>query len=127
VIGAVSPTGSHAPQVWGKHNDRQKEEDAGNFEPQNAADPAKGAQKAAHAAGDSSLPGLARGLPDSFSSMLLGVACGRLGLERLRGGGLRGSRQPLARHLAGNAQSRTENAAYSLRSHTIYDGSSDAG
>jgi hypothetical protein len=44
-----------------------------------------------------------------------------------RGSGFCRSRKSLASHLAGNAQSRTKNAANKLSSHTVYDGSSDAG
>jgi len=52
VIGAVVPTGAHTPQVWSEGGDGQQEECSGDFKPEDAADAAKGTQKAPHAAGD---------------------------------------------------------------------------
>ena len=52
---AVSVAGSGSPEGWSKDDYGQEKEDAGDFEPQDAAYAAKGAQKAAHAACDALL------------------------------------------------------------------------
>jgi hypothetical protein len=123
VIGTVGPTGPHAPKVWGKDDYRQQKEDSGYLEPDNAAHAAEGAQKAAHAARNAAA-GLPDRLPGSPASNV--GSCDRLCLRRA-GCGLCAARQVLACNAARNAQSNAQGAAYSLRSHSVYDGSSDAG
>ncbi len=134
VIGAVSPTGSHAPEIGGKHNYGQEKEYARNFKPQHAAHPPEWTQKAADAARDASA-----GLGSGSCSRLYPIdgARNRLGLKRglgLRprlgvfgGSGLSCGCQPFAGHLPGDAQSGAEDAANDLWSHSVYDGSSDPG
>jgi hypothetical protein len=126
VVGAVGPTGSHAPKIRSKDNYRQKEKDARDFEPDNAANAPEGAQKAADATGHPSA-GLAAGLPgrpgpNCRVRKRLGM---RLGL--LCGCGFCRGRHALASHAARNTQSRAKDAADCLWSHSIYDGSSEVG
>ena len=52
MIGPLRPTCPHAPQIRAKDDYRQKEEDAGNFEPDDAANAPKGTKKTAHATGN---------------------------------------------------------------------------
>jgi hypothetical protein len=126
MLGAMSPTGPHAPEVWSKDDYRQKEKNAHDLEPDDAANAPEGAQKATDATRHASA-GLDGGLPGGLHPNCcvrkrLGL---RLGL--LRGGGLCRGRQALASHAAGNAQSCAKDAADCLWSHSIYDGSSDVG
>ena len=51
MVGAVRPTGSHAPQVGSKGNHGKQKEGTRDFKPQYAAYPAKRAKKAPHAFG----------------------------------------------------------------------------
>jgi len=53
MVGAVGPTGSCAPERGDEDHYRQEEEDPRHLQPQNAADPPEGAQKAAYATNDS--------------------------------------------------------------------------
>ena len=127
MVWSLRPTGPHAPEIWRENDHRQKEEDAGDFKPQDAAYALEGAQKAANA--PSYTP---TGLND-FSSRLrrhLDPGCrirNRLGLGLRCRGRLHGSFEALARHLAGDAKPGAEDAANGLWSHSVYDGSSDAG
>jgi len=130
MIGPVRPTCPHTPQIRAKDDYRQKEENAGNFEPDDAADAPEGTEKTAYAA-DNASTCLSGGPPCGFDSIRcvsngLGLSRGLIG-SLPRGSGFCGSRKPFARHFAGNAQSRTKNTANKLSSHTVYDGSSDAG
>jgi hypothetical protein len=126
VVGAVRPTGSHAPEVWSKDNHRQKEKDARDFEPDNAANAPEGAQKATDATRHASA-GLDGGLPGGLDPNCRVRKRLGLMLGLLRGCGLCRGRQALASHAAGNTQSRAKDAADCLWSHSIYDGSSDVG
>jgi len=54
MIGAMRPTRPHPPQIRAKDDYRQKEEDAGNLEPNNAANTPEGAKETSHAAGNAS-------------------------------------------------------------------------
>lgn len=126
MVGAMSPTGPQAPEIRSKDDYRQKEENTCDFKPNFAANAPEGAQKAtdttrhASAGLDGGLPGGPR--PNRSVGKRLGLRLGRL-----RDGGLCRGRQALASHAAGNAQSRTQDAANCLWSHSIYDGSSDVG
>ncbi len=134
VVGPVSPTGPHTPKGWTKYDYGQKEEYTGNFKPQNAADAAKGAQKTSHASRDTSA-GPHRVLLDRPSGRLclIDSARYRLGgglsprLDLLPGRGVGRACQPLAGYAPRNPQSGTQHASNDLWSHTVYDGSSDAG
>ena len=130
MIGALRPTSPHPPQIRAKDDYRQKEEDAGHLEPNDAANAPEGAKKTAHAAGNSSA-GPSSNLSGSFDA----IRCVRKGL-RLRRGFIRGlarrggfcrGGKPLASHLPHDAQSRAKDPANKLSSHTVYDGSSDVG
>ena len=130
MIGPVRPTGPHSPQIRAKDDYRQKEEHAGNFEPNDAANPTEGAEETANATGNATA-GPDSGLSGSLDAIRcvcngLGLSLGLISSLPRRGGFCR-SRQALPRHLAGNPQSRAKNAANKLSSHTVYDGSSDAG
>lgn len=129
MIGAMRPTRPHAPQIRAKDDHRQEEEDAGNLEPDNAAHAPEGTEKAAHATGNASA-GLSSGLPCGLYAIRcicngLRVWLG-LGGSLPHGSGFDRSRQPLASHLAGDAQSCAKDTANKLSSHTVYDGSSEA-
>jgi len=133
VIGTGSPTGSHAPQVWCKDDDRQKEKDAGHFKPDNSAHAPEGTQKPAHAARHSAR--VNRRPPRRLSGPLAPNCrvSSRLGIGRdsnlgwLRGSGLRRGRQVLTGDASGDAQACAKHAANLLWFHSVYDGSSDAG
>jgi hypothetical protein len=133
MIGPMSPTGPHAPEIWRKNDDRQKEKDTGNFKPQNSPHAPERTKKAPHSARDASA--CLGGIPGRLGNRLASNCrvCSRLRLgpdllrDRGRGDGLHGGRKPLACHLAGDAQSRAKDAANHLCSHSVYDGSSDAG
>lgn len=110
MVGTVRPTCSHAPKIRGKGNHRQKKECPRHLKPQNPAYPAEWAKKAPHAARDisRSLVGRLVGIPHRSLHLRAGRADGsdaRLGLGGLR---RRIAHQPLARHFAGNAQSRAQ-------------------
>lgn len=126
MVGAVGPAGPHAPKVWRKDDHRQKEEDARDFEPQDAAHAPEGAQKAAYATRHASA-GLGVGTFRRLSCRLDPRCRARIRLGLLRGGGLCRGRQALASYAAGNTQSCAKDAADCLWSHSVYDGSSDAG
>ena len=129
MIGALRPARPHAPKIRTKDNYWQKEEHTGNFEPNDAAHATEGAKKTAQAAGDAPT-GLGSGLPgglDSICCVRNGLGL-RLGLKGNlpRGGGFHRSGNPLAGHLARDAQSCAKDTANNLSSHTVYDGSSEA-
>jgi hypothetical protein len=101
------------PKRWRKDDYGQKEEDAGDLEPEDSADAAKGAEKAADAAGDASA-GPGSRLPDRLNG-----GPGASGVMRSGCGCLRGLRQALPDHAAGDAQSRAKKPANRLRSHSV--------
>lgn len=118
MVGAMSPTGPHAPEIRSKDDYRQKEENTCDFEPNFAANAPEGAQKAtdstrhATAGLDGGLPG---GLdPNCRVRKRLGLMPGLL-----RGCGLCRGRQALASHAAGNTQPRSKDAADCLCSHSV--------
>jgi hypothetical protein len=121
VVGALENAGPHAPQVRSKDNHGQEKEDAGNFKPDDSADTAERAQKAAYAFGDSAA-GLAG--DTAGGAGLVGInGDGTAG--RGAGGGMRTGRHVLTGNAARNAKSNAENATDGLRFHFEYDGSSD--
>ncbi len=126
MIGTVGPVCPHAPEIRGKHENRQKEEDARHFKPQDAAHALKRLQESAYAAGNSAARlrgnapgGLFRILDPGRRTCRLLLLPSHCGLRR--------ARQLLARHPPGNTQSRTQDPPNDLWSHSVYDGSSDAG
>lgn len=129
MIRPVGPAGSHAPKVWSEDDDGQKEEDACNLKPQNAAHTPKGTQKASDAASNAPA-GLGGGSPRRLYA--IDGARNHLGsrldtrLALLRGAGGRAGK-PFTGHAPRNAESGAKDAANGLWSHTVYDGSSDAG
>jgi hypothetical protein len=119
VIGTVRVAGPNAPEGWPKDDHGKKKEDAADFEPQDAAHPAKRAQKAADTAGKAAA-GLA-GRPSG------GAGWGGRGnwLGRWPAGRrLCAARHALARDAPGYAQADAQGAADGLGSHSVYDGSS---
>lgn len=129
MVWAVRPACSHAPQVRGKDDHRQEEEDARHLEPDDAADAPKRPQEPADALGD----GFSRrnnGASRSRSGILNGIR----GWSRLSGDlplgrrcGLPRASQLLPRHAPRDAQPDTQGSPNGLWSHSVYDGSSDPG
>jgi hypothetical protein len=124
MIGPVRPTGPHPPKVWRKDDDRQKEEDAGDFEPQDAAYSPEGAQKATHAASDTAAA--LNGSSPHRLSCRLAPNC-RVRNRLCCRGGLCAAHNLLAYHAADDTQPCSKYPANDLWSHYVYDGSSDAG
>ena len=115
-IGTTGVSGPVLHQPGTKHDRRQQKEDAGDFEPYFPAYAPEGPQKAADAASHS---------PRSLAGDLTGGTSLRgnigRGLARRTGGSLHAGGYALS----GDAHSNSQYAAYGLRSHSIYDGSSD--
>jgi hypothetical protein len=126
VIRAVGPTRAHAPEIWRKSDDGEKEEDPGNFEPNDSTNAAKGTQKAAHTAGDASAR-LDCGVPRRSTRVPSTNLRVYNGLRRSPSSGLRAGREPLSHDSSGDAYSDSEGPADGLWSHSVYDGNSDAG
>jgi hypothetical protein len=113
-----------APHSSGKDQHKEEEEDACNLQPENAAHPAKGAQKAAHASRQASA-----GLSGGASRSPFVCSLVRSGLvKRLSGGwscsGLRSGipgcgGHALAGHSPGDPQPDAQGAPYALRSHFV--------
>jgi hypothetical protein len=121
VIGAVGPVGPDAPKRRRKDRDGQQEEGAGHFEPQNAADPAKGTHKSAQAARHASgCP--ARGAPVCRACGLSAHCCGsnRLSSGRRLGFGiLRGAGDALAGNPPRDPQPDSQRASDLFSSHFV--------
>jgi len=126
MIGTVGPVRPHAPEIRGKHQNRQKEENARHFKPQDATHALKRLQESAYAAGDSAA-GLSGNAPGGLFRILDPGRRTRRLLLLAGHRGLRRTRQLLARHAPGNTQSRAKDPPNDLWSHSVYDGSSDAG
>jgi hypothetical protein len=126
VIGSVGPTRTHSPKIWRKSDDGEKEEDPGNFEPNDSTNSAKGTQEAAHTAGYASA-GLGCGTPRRPTRAPSTNLCVYSGLRRAPSSGLRASREPLSHDSSGDAHSDSQGPADGLWSHSVYDGNSDAG
>lgn len=126
MIRSVSPVRPHPPQTGSKRNHWNQEKCAGNFKPQNSADPAKRTEKATHTFGDSAAASHA-GQPGGLRRAFQLNWCISNGL-RLGGGiGLRGVGKPLANHAASYANPNAQCPSDRLRFHSSYDGSSDTG
>jgi len=102
-VGVAGPFEPHPPR---KYHNKQEEEGACHLEPQNAAHPAKGPQKTAHA------PRHASGCASRSTSVRLG-ATGR-GCSGLPAGGY-----PLAGHPPRNPQPDSQDAADAFSSHFV--------
>ena len=115
-----------------KTNGEQKKEEAGDFEPNDAAYALEGTQDSANAAAGL-LPGLGCDLLDRLACRLglLETAGERHGLPctgaRDAGAGLRMSCHPLPHNAPGDANADAQGAANDSRSHSVYDGSSGHG
>jgi hypothetical protein len=124
VVGTGGPAQAGSPDGWRKHHNRQQEESAGNFEPQDAAHSPEWPEQAANAlrhtaAGlSNSSPGL-RGLPAAGN--LNTSAC-----SHLRSGwrGCGGS-DALPCHASGYPDSDAQHPPDVFRLHSVYDGNSD--
>jgi len=121
MVGSLGPAHAGSPCRGSKHQHRQQEKDARDLKPKNTAHAAKGAQKAAHALHNAAAcahPGLAAGLHRRTNL--------RLGARRTpRLGRFCGASQPLRGNPARYAKPDAESPADGLRSHPVYDGSSD--
>ena len=111
------PARPGAPQHWGEHQHRQKEERAGDFEPELSADGAEGLEKTEEASTNITR-GFARcPTPSSCIDRPIRLR-DRAGVLHVIAG------ESLAGGAACNAQSDSKYPSYSLRSHLGYDGSS---
>lgn len=107
------------PQKGRAHHSKNKEECARYLQPQYGAQPAKGTQEPAY----SSRYALSH-LSCGSSRRVLGLP-GMSGCASLHGSGARGpAGQPFAGYPPCNPQSDTQSAPNTLRSHSVYDGSS---
>jgi hypothetical protein len=126
VIRSVDPTGAHAPKIWRKNDDGEKEEEPRNFEPDYSANAAKRAKESTHSAGDSST-----GLVCHSADHSAGIARTNFrvysGLRRIHGGRAGARGESLPGNTSGDSYSDSKGPANGLWSHPIYDGSSDAG
>lgn len=127
----MSPAGPHAPEIGRKRNDRQQEESTRNLKPQDAANATERAKEAADALGDAplDLAGSLAGIPHSSLHLRARLAdTGRAlpGLNGLPGGSRHLTHDAFASHFADNTQPCTQHATNGERSHSVYDGSSDA-
>ena len=122
MVGPVSPACPHLPEIWREDNDRQQKKNAHYLEPDDAAHTAEWPQKGAHAAGNPS-GGLASHL--AGYAALFGTDCGWLGGMRV-GGRFSVGGYLLAGNFSSDPQPHPYHAAYLIRFHLDYDGSSDA-
>ena len=120
VIGAVRPTGSHAPERGSEDNDWQEEENAGHLQPEDAANPPERAAESRRRR--ARLPGwsaLQRGRLLSWRLRLRPSVRSR----RRRSGSCFGSpaarRHPLASDPPGNPQPDSQRPPDALRSHFV--------
>ena len=126
VIRSMEPTGAHAPKIWRKRDDGEKEEDPGNFKPNDSTHAPKGAQEPTHTSGNTSA-GLVCHAADHSTRIPSTNLRVYSGLRRIQGGRLRAGRQSLSNNTSGDSYSDSQGTADGLWSHPIYDGSSDAG
>lgn len=139
MVRTVEVTGAGRPRTSPyKNRDKDKIEGAGDFEPEDAADAAEGANESAYATVDRR-SGLARRLPGlkrSTGRRLAGDAvavhetldqrpCNTRSLKHLGGGrGPRADREVVPCGTSDHTHSNAQDAANDARSHTVYDGSS---
>jgi hypothetical protein len=126
VIAGVPVGDCGSPERRGENDRRKQKEDPGDFEPEDSAHAAEGAQKAADAAAHGS-PGLGCGAGSGlnggrasdtghgYGHRMAGLRCPR----RLRSAG-----NGLAGNPSYHADSDAESPADGSRSHSVYDGSS---
>jgi len=126
VVRSMDPTRAHAPKIWRKCDDGEKEEDPGNFEPNDSTHAPKGAQEPTHTAGNTSA-GLVCYAADRSTRIPNTNLRVYSGLRRIHGGRLRAGRESLSNNTSGDSYSDSQGTADGLWSHPIYDGSSDAG
>jgi len=123
VIGSVRVTGTHSPGHLAKNQNEQEEKEPCYLEHEDAANPAKRAQKPANSAGD-----LRRGPSGLLASVALCTWAPNTGdsdwsgRRRVSGG----ARQALPGDAAGYAKPNPQYSANGLWFHPVYDGSSEA-
>jgi len=119
VIGPVRKAGSVHPQSPGKNNHKKEEEDACDFEPDDSANTAEGAQEAAHAACNSlgRLSSSLTGGPTPSPVLGSGFKGGLAG-RSIRGGLCAGG-HAFARHAPGDAEADSEGPSDGLRFHSV--------
>ncbi len=124
---AMSIAGAGGPDTSQyKHRHKNQKKDSCNFEPEDSANAAEGAEETAQAAAHGS-PGLERGA----GSRLAGVKVPVPGAGNQSGGmhlqtsrrGLGRNRQTLPGNASGDADCDAQSAADPVSSHTVYDGS----
>lgn len=107
MVGTVGEACPGAPDGGAEYHDRQEEEDAGDLKPQNAAYPAKRAEKTAYATGYT--PGRLSG--DLAGGAALGGDVGGLLGRGCIGRGFGTCRRALAGDAAGDTQADSQGAA----------------
>jgi len=114
----------HAPPDEDWH--KEQKEDSRHFEPHDAAHAAERTQKSPNPARDiAAFP--SGGLSRRLSHGPAPICRVHNRLWPGPGRGLIAACKPLAHHAAANAQPRSKNPSNGLWSHSVYDGSSDAG
>lgn len=122
MVGTLEPTGPYTPEGGSKDDDRQEEENAGDFKPEDAAYAAEGAQETAYAACDA-----AGSLASHLTCRAVLYSCGCGGLwSGLASRSLGAGRYLLAGDAPGDTQADSESATDGVGFHTVYDGSSAA-
>jgi len=117
VIGSVHPAYACAPNRGREDQDRKQEEDAGDLEPENAADALEWAQEIADTLGDAAADtgcGFSGRRPGWQGGCNLRWWCGLCCCQALAG------------DASNDAEPDAEDAADLFRSHPVYDGSSDS-
>jgi len=113
VVRAMREAGANSPERWRKDDHGQKEEDAGDFEPEDPADAAEGGKKSGHTPRDSSA-----GFAHSAADGQLRVHRGRAGWGTWgRRSGLGGCRDLLTDQAPGDPDPDAQQAACVERVH----------
>ena len=128
IAGNLTDPGPALPKAQHEEGCEQKEECAGDLEPDDATYAAKGPQEAADSLADAAAFLSRDTCGSSYLRLNLGDAVGGRGglgvdVRRARWG-LRGACNPLAGNAPGDANADAQSAANVLRSHPVYDGSS---
>lgn len=124
MVGTMRIAGAHTPNHLPEHEHKEQEENARYLENEDAADAAERAHKATQSPGDigccfSCLPSRIALSPRPADT------CNRDRLRSSRARIANGTRQALPRQAPRHAKPNSQHPANGLRSHPVYDGSSD--